>query len=73
MFRKKDPVCGKKVWKQKSYSYKYKGKIYYFDCQACRSTFKDDPERFFKRSFGKKMLNWLSKGSDKVPKSCHDK
>lgn len=71
-FGKVDPVCGVKVTKKTPYVFHCGTKTYYFDCQACRKTFEDNPERFVKRKFGRGLIAWLAKGSKDVPKSCHD-
>ncbi len=72
MFGKRDPVCGAKVNKDIKISLEYGGKIYYFDCQACKATFQEDPNRFLKKKTGIGLLKRLAKGSKDVPKSCHD-
>lgn len=69
MFRKKDPVCGVRVKKNTEHFLEYEGKTYYFDCQACKATFQENPQRFTKKGEG--FFNWLAKGSKDVPKSCH--
>ncbi len=71
MFRKRDPVCGAKV-KNTEYVLKYGSITYYFDCQACKTTFKGDPERFDRGRLNKSFLKWLTKGTHEVPKSCHE-
>jgi YHS domain-containing protein len=72
MFAKVDPVCRVKVSKKTPYVFRCGTKIYYFDCQACRNTFKDNPERFVKGKFGSGLLSGFAKGSGDIPKSCHD-
>lgn len=72
MFKKRDPVCGAKISKDSEYLLKYGKRIYYFDCQACKTTFEKEPHRFIKERTKKNFLNWLSKGTAEVPKSCHD-
>ena len=71
MFSTKDPVCGVKVDRNTAYAFQCGNKVYYFDSQACKDTFKDDPGRFVQRS-GKGFLAWLKKGSKDVPRCCHD-
>ena len=71
MFGKKDPVCGVSVSKNTSYTFQCGNKRYYFDSQACRDTFKENPERFVHKP-GKGFLAWLEKGSKDVPTSCHE-
>jgi YHS domain-containing protein len=72
MFRKRDLVCGVKVKKNSKYSLQYEGKTYYFDCQACKATFQETPQRYIKNKAGIGFLKWLAKGSKEVPKSCHE-
>jgi YHS domain-containing protein len=72
MFKKQDPVCGLKINKNTEYFLKYEGRTYYFDCQACKTTFQKDPDRFLIKKSGRGFLNWLAKGSKHVPKSCHE-
>lgn len=69
MFGKHDPVCGAKVHNNSEYSLDYEGKKYYFDGQACMATFKENPDRFIKRSKG--FLDRLGKENKDVPKCCH--
>lgn len=71
LFKKRDPVCNAKVSKKKAFIFMYKGKTYYFDSQACRNTFKDDPENFIKEQFSKRLFRFISKASKDVPKCCH--
>lgn len=70
MFGKKDPVCGVKVDKKNSISLIYEGKVYYFDCLACKATFLEKPVSFIKKKnvgFLKKIA--LKKGE--ASPSCH--
>lgn len=71
MFGKRDPVCGAKV-KNTDYSLQYGKRTYYFDCQACKTTFEEEPWRFTGRWPNMGFFKWLTKGADKVPKSCHE-
>ncbi|MFB3815481.1 MAG: YHS domain-containing protein [Terriglobales bacterium] len=41
-----DPVCGMAVNLEKAVKYEYKGKTYYFCCDACMEAFKADPEKY---------------------------
>lgn len=68
MFKKRDPVCGAKVSKDTEHLLKYDSRIYYFDSQACKSTFKREPERFVRK--GNKILEWLSRETDEAPEIC---
>ena len=45
-----DLVCGMKVTKSESFTYKYNSKVYYFDTYNCKQTFKMDPEKFVNNS-----------------------
>ncbi|MFH1311606.1 MAG: YHS domain-containing protein [Candidatus Eisenbacteria bacterium] len=73
MFGKRDPVCGVKVDKKSRYTAKYGGKVYYFDCPACKNTFEANPETFVgKKSRDGGVLESLAKRRGEVPKSCHD-
>ncbi len=69
MFGKRDPVCGVKVSKKTKYVTEYAGKTYYFDCEACKSTFEGNPERFAKAKSGRRLLK---PPSQNIPKCCHD-
>jgi len=69
MFKKHDPVCGAKVDKKTKYFLEHNGKTYYFDCQACKATFHENPDRFIKKGDG--FLKWLARNKQ-APKSCHD-
>lgn len=43
----KDPVCGREVEDKKSNEQsEYKGRIYYFCCNACKIRFDNDPEQY---------------------------
>lgn len=44
-----DPVCGMSVKVADAYSYKYKGKKYYFDNYSCKQSFKMNPEKFINK------------------------
>lgn len=44
-----DLVCGMKVNKPESYSYRYAGKKYYFDSYDCRASFKANPKNFLEK------------------------
>jgi YHS domain-containing protein len=70
MFRLRDSVCGAKVKKKTEFFLQYKDKIFYFDCQACRETFKNNPDSYIGKKKG--FFSWLNKGTDGVPKSCHE-
>ena len=72
MFSKKNPVCKAKVRKKTAFTFCYRGKIYYFDVEACRDTFKEDPGQFVQRKSNRGFLTWLADGSKDVPKSCHE-
>lgn len=72
MFYKKDPVCKVKVSKKTPYRVCYSGKTYYFDCQACKETFENNPQRFIKKKPSGDFLSWIARGSKDVPKSCHE-
>ena len=45
-----DPVCNRKVEKNESFDYKYKGKGYHFDSYDCMNSFKMSPEKFLKNT-----------------------
>ncbi len=70
MFGKHDPVCGIKVSKNTEYFLEHKGKTYFFDCQACQATFKENPNRFIKKGNG--LLKRMAKEIKDVPKCCHE-
>lgn len=72
MFKKRDPVCGKKVSKNTRYSLSCGGRQYYFDCKACKNTFAKNPRRFIPMQSGKGFLERLGEGSKEVPASCHE-
>ncbi len=72
MFNARDPVCKVKVAKETPHRLSYGGKIYYFDSQACKETFENNPQQFIKRKCGRNFLTWIAKGSKGVPKSCHE-
>lgn len=72
LFKERDPVCGVKIGRNTKYLLKYGRQIYYFDCQACKTTFEKEPERFVKKRAKKNFLKWLSKEVAEVPQSCHD-
>lgn len=43
----KDPVCGMMVnEKTAKFTSKYMGKTYYFCCQACKTKFDKNPEKY---------------------------
>jgi len=72
MFKARDPVCKVRVSKKTPYRLSHRGKTYYFDCQACKETFEDEPQQFIKRKCGRDFLSWIAKGSKDIPKSCHE-
>ncbi|MCF7908078.1 MAG: YHS domain-containing protein [Candidatus Omnitrophica bacterium] len=72
MFKKRDPVCGVRVSKNTEYFFSHQGKTYYFDCQACKATFQENIGDYLRRKPTDGFLNWIAKGSGKVPKSCHE-
>ncbi len=42
-----DPVCGRKVNRNKAYArVKYKDEIYYLCCPKCQSEFEQDPKNY---------------------------
>lgn len=42
-----DPVCGMKFFPEKAAAkIEYKGQVYYFCAEACRTQFEAEPERF---------------------------
>ena len=46
-----DPVCNMKIAdKSEAYSWKYKEKVYYFDSNTCKETFKMNPEKFIQNA-----------------------
>ena len=44
-----DPVCGKQVGADSSFTYKYQENIYYFDTEQCLSVFKNNPDNFLQK------------------------
>ncbi len=70
MFSKRDPVCQAKVNKKTGHTFRYNGKMYYFDSAACLATFKSEPQRFVKEKKSG-LLAFIAKDSKDVPKSCH--
>jgi YHS domain-containing protein len=44
----KDPVCGMEVDTRTRFKTMYKGKIYYFCCEDCKTEFERDPEKYLK-------------------------
>jgi YHS domain-containing protein len=43
----KDPVCGKKVNRNKAHiSIEYRGNVYLLCCSLCQATFESDPDRY---------------------------
>lgn len=45
----KDPVCGMDVdEKEDAIKMDYKGRTFYFDSEACKETFKNNPEQYAK-------------------------
>ena len=43
----RDPVCGKKINKNKAYAkVTYNKSEYYLCCPLCQTAFEDDPEKF---------------------------
>ncbi|MBE3557264.1 MAG: YHS domain-containing protein [Firmicutes bacterium] len=41
-----DPVCKMQVDPQKSVSSSYKGQTYYFCCDACKTSFEKEPQKY---------------------------
>ena len=70
MFGKHDPVCGVRISRNTCYKAEYRGKTYYFDCDACKHTFEENPEVFVGKK-GKGLLETLAEHQDGMPKSCH--
>lgn len=68
----KDPVCGKKVGRNTKHFLEYGDKIFYFDCEACKITFQENPDHFLRKESRKGFLGWFTKGNKQVPKSCHE-
>jgi len=66
----KDPVCKVKVKKSTPYKLVYNSRVFYFDCAACRATFKGDPHRFIGGKKKKSFFENLAEVSDGRPKSC---
>ncbi|MGM0368433.1 MAG: YHS domain-containing protein [Actinomycetota bacterium] len=62
----RDPVCNARVKKTTPYCYKFNGKIFYFDCAACRQTFIDEPEKFAGSKKEKKPVEEVS-----IPSECN--
>ena len=60
---KRDLVCGRRVGKDSEHVVLHEGRTYYFDCQACKATFCEDPKRYLKKKRGEGFLKWLAKGS----------
>lgn len=47
----RDPVCGKKMNRNKAYiTIEHKGKRYYLCCPVCQAEFENDPEKYVKKS-----------------------
>ena len=44
-----DPVCGNQVGKESSFTFEYKGAIYYFDTEQCLTVFKSNPDHFLQK------------------------
>jgi len=42
------PVCGMEVDEKRAVKSKYKGKVYYFCCPACKGTFNENPQKYLK-------------------------
>ncbi|MBU4446040.1 YHS domain-containing protein [bacterium] len=72
MLRKRDPVCGAKINRDSKHFLEYSGKIYYFDCQGCKATFQEEPEKYIKKKSNVGFLKKLAKDTNSVPKCCHD-
>jgi YHS domain-containing protein len=46
-----DPVCNMKIADaSEAFRWKYKDKVYYFDTNACKESFKMNPEKFIQNS-----------------------
>ena len=63
----RDPVCKVKVNKNTEYQIIYGRKVYYFDCEACMKTFKENPERYIEKE---SFLEKTAKAGKELPK-CH--
>ncbi len=72
MFRtKRDPVCGAKIGKNTPYRYSFRRRTFYFHGDACRQTFKNNPEGFIGGKKRKGLITTLAEASDGQPKKCH--
>ncbi|MFQ6116745.1 MAG: YHS domain-containing protein [Candidatus Bipolaricaulia bacterium] len=59
----KDPVCGKRVNRQKAHiAVDYEGYTYYLCCPRCQQEFESDPAKYASRELG-----------HKIPKEGHQK
>lgn len=69
----KDIVCGMQVKPENvKVTTEYKDVAYYFCSQICKEKFEKEPEKFFKKkNFVARFIDWLAKGSDGSPRSCH--
>ncbi|GEM_PF-4695770 len=56
-----DPVCKIEVGKKTPYAYKFNSRTYYFDFEACKQDFKEEPVKFIKNNLkiniSKDLLN----------------
>jgi YHS domain-containing protein len=73
-----DPVCAMKVNPgQTEHRYTYKNHIYFFCADACRNTFRAEPEKYLKGSPVKRKGIWgryldrLNKATGGRSQQCH--
>lgn len=57
-----DPVCGKRINRNKAHiAVEYGGNVYYLCCPACQSAFERDPEEYARRQTRKRRLKRAQK------------
>ncbi len=57
-----DPVCGVVVNEQNAINYTYRGNIYYFDSEECRTVFRKNPEKFSNHQQKTGLMNGMNMG-----------
>jgi len=52
----KDPVCGKRVNRQKAHiALDYEGYTYFLCCPLCQRTFEEDPSKYAREKLGRRI------------------
>lgn len=71
----KDLVCGMEINPETAKSkIDYKGQVYYFCAEQCKTEFERNPQKYLKKgNFIKRFIAWLGEGNEGKSLSCHKK